>query len=381
MTSPGLILREIAHRKLNYLLSVVAIVTAAALFVAFFTTGEASKRETIRLVRDIGFNLRIVPKETDMDQFWITGMSEHTMPEECVTRMASHENLLYNHLVARLERPVAWRGRTVILTGTAEEVAPLGRRKPPMIFSVEPGTVRVGFQLARGLGISVGDRIDILDTTFTVAGCRPEEGSDEDVRIYADLHDAQRLLGMEGRINEIKALECLCLGSEEDRLAALRQQLEEVLPEAKVIKIQAIAKARQNLRLMVERVVGVAMPFVLVVCAAWVGVLAMLNVRQRRQEIGILRALGYGSGKIASLFLGKAVVAGLIGAAAGFALGTWLALEFGPGVFKLTAQKIQPMYDLLGWLLVAAPAFAALASFIPAMVAVTQDPAVALREE
>jgi len=129
-----------------------------------------------------------------------------------------------------------------------------------------------------------------------------------------------------------------------------------------------------------ERGFGIAMPFVLVVCAAWVGILAMLNVRQRRSEIGILRALGYGSGKITSLFLGKAVLAGVLGAAAGFATGTGLALAYGPELFPITAGKIEPAYDVLGWLLAAAPAFAAVAGFIPAMVAVTQDPAVTLRE-
>ena len=132
---------------------------------------------------------------------------------------------------------------------------------------------------------------------------------------------------------------------------------------------------------MMDRVVGVAMPFVLVACAAWVGVLALLNVRQRRQEIGILRALGYGAGKVASLFLGKAVLAGVLGAGFGFAIGTALALAFGPVLFPVTANKIAPAYPVLGWLAIAAPAFAALASLIPTMVAITQDPAVTLIEE
>jgi putative ABC transport system permease protein len=112
-----------------------------------------------------------------------------------------------------------------------------------------------------------------------------------------------------------------------------------------------------------------------------VGVLALLNVRQRRSEIGILRALGYGSGRIAGLFLVKAVLAGLLGAGIGFGLGTWLALVYGPEVFRVTASKIQPEWAVLAWLLIAAPALAALATLIPAMVAVAEDPAVTLREE
>ena len=206
-------------------------------------------------------------------------------------------------------------------------------------------------------------------------------GSDDDIRIYGHLHDVQKILGMEGRINEIQALECVCFTmSPEEFRATLREQLAKVLPNAKVIEIQSIAIARQRQRWMVEKYFSLIMPFVIIVCAVWIGALAMMNVRERRYEIGIMRALGYSSSKIASLFLLKAVITGLIGAAVGFGIGTGLALSYGPEIFKVTAKMIKPLYGLLGWSIIAAPAFAALSSFIPAMVAVTQDPALTLKE-
>jgi ABC-type antimicrobial peptide transport system permease subunit len=186
---------------------------------------------------------------------------------------------------------------------------------------------------------------------------------------------------MEGRINEIKALECLCFTmSPEEFRTTLREQLAQVLPEAKVIEIQAIAIARQRQRLMVEKYFALIMPVVLSVCAVWIGALALMNVRERRYEIGVMRALGYRSSKIAALFLLKAVVIGLIGAAVGFGIGTSLAVSYGAEIFTITANMIKPVYALLGWSLIAAPIFAALSSFIPAMVAITQDPALTLRE-
>jgi len=42
--------------------------------------------------------------------------------------------------------------------------------------------------------------------------------------------------------------------------------------------------------------------------AVWVGLLMLANVRERRIEIGILRALGKTSGMIAALFLGEMAV-------------------------------------------------------------------------
>ena len=378
-----LIIREIMHRKQNFIFSLLAIVTAVALFVSFFTAGEASKRETTRLMRDIGFNLRIIPIETDMEKFWATGFSEYTMPENYVYDFASHDGLSYAHLTAMLQKKVSWRGIEVILTGIAPEVSPPGMQKPPMVFSIERGTVYIGFELVRNLGLKNGDAIDIFDKPFTIAQCLSESGSEDDIRIYAHLHDVQNIMNMENKINEIKALQCLCFvnGENINSVILLREQLARFLPDAKVILMQSIASARENQRLMAEEYFVFIMPIVLVVCMVWIGVLAIMNVRERRQEIGIMRALGYGSGRIALLFLGKAVAIGLIGAAVGFGIGTGLALKFGPDIFKVTANTIKPTIELLYWSLIASPAVCALSVFIPAMIAVTQDPAITLREE
>lgn len=386
MTILGLILKEIRHRKINFMLGLLAVLTAVALFVAFVTTGRAYRRETRRVMRDMGQNLRIIPKETSIDEFWSVGFSEHTMPEEYVHRFASLEGFSYTHLTATLQKKVLWRGMNVILTGILPEVLPLDKRQQkPMTFSVKQGEVYVGFEPARSLGIKQRDEIDIFGKTFTVAKCLSVSGSSDDIRIYGHLHDIQSILNLEGRINEIKALECLCLIESSkvpiDPLVLAKTQLEQVLPEAKVILLQGIAEIRQKQRAAMEGYLAFLMPVIVVVCGAWIGALAMTNVRDRQQEIGIMRALGYGWRQITLLFLGKSVIIGLLGAVLGHLIGTALALSFGPGIFEVTAKAIRPEYALLVSSLVAAPAFACVSSFIPTAYAVSRDPAVTLREE
>jgi putative ABC transport system permease protein len=195
------------------------------------------------------------------------------------------------------------------------------------------------------------------------------------------LADVQRLLNRPGRINEIKAIDCLCLTSDQNPLKLLREELAKALPEAKVVQLQTIADARARQRQTATKYAAFLTPFLLAAAAAWVGVLAILNVRERRLEIGILRALGYGSLRVAGLFLARAVLLGITGAAGGYLIGSALALHFGPVIFPVTAKAIRSVPSLLLGGVVAAPAFAALASFIPAMLAVTQDPAETLREE
>jgi putative ABC transport system permease protein len=234
------------------------------------------------------------------------------------------------------------------------------------------------------------------------------------------LQDVQELLDKPDRINQILALGCNCADSS---LPFIREQLAEALPGTRITEHQSIALARaeqrkavsleqagilqgmvQNIRdreeIVEERKVVLAemtesraridrimvtladviTPLVVLVCAIWVGLLALANVRQRSTEIGLLRALGKGSGMIAGLFLGKAVLVGMIGAAAGFLLGTGMAQFLGQSTLDVASGYFAPRIDILIYAMVGAPLLSALASYLPTLFALIQDPAVVLRE-
>ncbi len=377
----SLIIKEILSRKTNFILGMIAVITAVALFVSFFTSSEASNRETIRLTRDMGFNLRIIPKETNMDDFWLTGFSNITMPEDYVLRFNQFKDFSYAHLTATLHKKVTWQNMNIILTGISPEIEPSGRKKAPMVFSIEPNTVYLGYEIAKAFKLKKGDNVDLFGNEFTVAKTLTESGSDDDIRIFTPLLAVQNILGMKGKINEIKALDCLCLiDSQTDALQLLRDQLNQVLPEGKVILNQTIATVREKQRHMFERYFAMLIPFLIFASAIWIGTLAFFNVKERKQEIGILRALGYGADKIAYLFLGRAILLGIIGAVFGFIIGTAFSLLYGPDIFIVTAKSIKPIYRLLIWSIIAAPLFATVSSFIPTMIAISTDPALILRE-
>ncbi|MCD6566951.1 MAG: ABC transporter permease [Bacteroidales bacterium] len=376
-----LIYKEILFRKLNFLLTFLAISLAVAFFVSFFTTNEASKRETIRLTRDMGFNLRIIPKETDMNNFWLKGYSEFYMPEEYVNRFWEFKNFSFAHLTATLHKTIIWNGKEVILTGIAPEIEPSGKKKTSMAFMIDTGMVYVGYEVAKLLNLEHGDTIKILDKNFVITKTLSETGSSDDIRIYGTLSEFQDLLLMEGLVNEIMALNCLCLSPDDDNyLKTIREQLTRVLPEAKVIMNTTIANAREKQRHMLEQYFAVITIFVIILIALWIGVLVMINVRERITEIGILNAMGHGWTEIVGLFLGKALLIGVLSAATGFILGTGLALKFGPDIFKITAGTIKPIYELLFWSLLVAPLFSTFLALIPTMIAIFKDPAVTLRK-
>ncbi|MHC4105858.1 MAG: ABC transporter permease [Planctomycetota bacterium] len=382
MTIHGLIFKEIRHRKTNFALGLLAVMMAVALFISFFTAAKASNRETARLMLSLGFNLHIIPKDTNMNEFLLTGIPDKTMPGQYIDKLASQKKISYNHLMATLQKKITWRGIDVILTGLAPEVSPPGSKTPPMKDPIERGNLYVGYRVAKALGLNESEVVEIKGKTFKVAKCLAESGGTDDIRIQCHLLDAQDILGLPEQISEIRAVDCLCFAPTDDPASILRKEIGPLLPEAQVFHTRAIASARAKTRQMVKNLFAVIIPFVVIACSVWIGVLAVMNVRDRQQEIGIMRALGYGSGKITMLFLGKALTIGLVGALVGFLLGTGLALKFGPPIFEITAKTtIRPDMSLLLYSLVFAPVFAAVSSFIPAMIAVTYDPAVTLREE
>ena len=330
----------------------------------------------------MGFNLRIIPKETDMNNFWTSGYSNYTIPQEYIERFWNFKDFSFAHLTATLHKMITWQGKKVVLTGIAPEIEPSGKEKAPMIFSIEPETVYIGYELAKDMNLKQGDRIEILGKSFIIAKILSETGSTDDIRIYGTLSEIQEMLGMEESINEIMALNCLCLSPDgNESLEIIREQLTQVLPEAKVIMNTTIASAREQQRYMLEKYFSVITIFVIILIAAWIGILVMINIRDRLTEIGILNAIGHGWVNIAGLFLWKVFFTGLVSAFIGFVLGTLLAVKFGSDIFEVTSGQIKPIYGLLGWSLLLAPIFSSLIALIPIMIAVSKDPNAILRNE
>ena len=378
-----LILKELGHRKVNAVFSLLAVSIAVGGSIIFHTAFEGSLQRTKRIQRDMGQNLRIVSKDTDLAHFWDEGFSETTFSENWVNSFTNiNDTINYSHLSAVLKWKIDWRGSPAMILGLApREVAPPGRKKPIMITPVKRGTVQLGKTLAAIHGVKRDEIVIVEGSEFKVGRVLSEKGSGAEIRIYMHLADAQSVLKRKGQINEIQALDCYCADESQDTLVLLREQLGPILPGAQVFRMQDMAEAREKQRRDIERTFSMLMPAVIVLCGVIVGALAFANTRARQREIGVLRALGKSSVVVAALFLGKALLLGTVGAVFGFALGTGLLFGWGNEVLQISTKLISWDLNNLKWALLLAPVFAAMASFIPAMLAVTQDPADTLRHD
>lgn len=379
----GLILKEAAHRWVGFLLALLAATVTVALCVAISMTQAAAEKETRRNARDMGSNVFIIPQSVDLYNYYESGYSQKTMGQDAVDKMVTSGKISYNHLIPTLTKELPLQGHKIRLTGIAMARHPQGRpSKSKMGVVVQPGHLHLGSEVARLLQAKKGADIDLLGRTWTVERIAPEMGSVDDITILADLGDAQAVLERPGQISEIKAISCVqCDAPQDMSLPKLRAELAKILPETHVYLMKEIADARVKQRRMMDTYSPFVIAVLLIASAVWLGILSAINVRDRISEIGLLRAIGYGSGTIGTLVLGRAALVGILAALLGCAGGFYLALLCGPEMFPVTAKALRADWSLFGWALLAAPLLAMLASFIPAALAVSHDPAVTLRED
>jgi ABC-type lipoprotein release transport system permease subunit len=266
---------------------------------------------------------------------------------------------------------------------------------------VAAGTMILGHELGRSLALKAGDKAKLMGREFTVAKVNAEHGNKDDITVWINLREAQEMLGKPGQINGILALDCTC--DTVDRLGRIRPEIARILPDTQLIEYasEALARAearqraateaqasiqrekvgRARLRAEREALAAVLVPVVIVGSGIWIGLLALANVRDRRGEIGILRALGLRSTQILLIFLAKAAATGLAGACLGYAAGRGLGILWHevPGEVPIRLAFIDPRLLLL--VLAAAPLWTSLASWLPAFNAAQQDPATVLRGE
>ena len=325
------------------------------------------------------------------------------MPEEYVDRLAGSRIVTVNHLLPTVSKKIQWdeQDMTVVLMGTRGEV-PLLHKDPkkPMLDAVPIGKMVVGFQIHQQRKLKKGETVKLMGKEFEILSLNDERGTVDDGTVWVHLSEAQELLDMKNLINGIWALECHCAG---DRISQIRAEITKILPGTQVIErgTKALARAearntakeaaetskvreeenRAQLKLKQENFAAVLVPLVIVGSGVWIGFLTFGNVRQRSSEIGILRAIGLRSKQILAIFLGKAVLIGILGAIVGYLAGFYVGMSWGE--LPIGAETFLQLFsfELLLVSLVFAPLLSSVASWIPAMMAAQQDPADILQED
>ena len=355
----SMVARELRWRWGSALLTAVLVAMSLATVLWADAVARGAADHTRRIQRDIGMNLVVLPKNTNASRWWLHHEVQGSLPASAVDRL--EQSGLAGRLLPLVRRVVQVNGVDVLLTGMGRERT--GGKKAVFEQAVGEGVV-LGSAVAAELGVAAGDRIPLPGGEMVVQDVLLEQGAVDDISVWMPLAEAQRRLGLEGRVTEIEALECRCDPSIQDPAAWIIARAAEAVPEAVVIRRHAPAEARRKQRALAESIAGLVGPAGAVTGLLLVGGLAWLNTRARRAECGVLRALGWTRLELVGMLSGRWFVIGLLGAVLGLLLAATLVIE---------------MSAMWWWSLLAAPTAAMSAGLLPVLRAAAADPVKALR--
>lgn len=424
----ALLVDEIRYRPFGAIAAALALAAACACLlcvvavIAAHDRGAADTAQALRqraqarmddlknqariFAKQLGFNVMILPAGQDPGRFWSERRSTAFFDRETIASLGGQRFETINHLQPVVQGPVPWPGSAIeaSLVGIQGEIYIKNPGKQaPIREAVAPGTIHLGANLAAAAGVGPGEKVTVAGRTLTVAQVTPTQGSIEDVTAVVDLAEAQAILGLEGRVSGVLGLSCLCAGGQ---IEPIQAEVGPLVPGASFIQFSRLEAARGQARKEVQRAARAelddlaetheAMRAVLVAAgsalaglvalagAVLVGLLAWLNVRERRAELAILRTIGLRTGHLLALVLGKAVLTGVVGAVAGCTLAVLVAPLI-PGVVVETPaamaieELLEPRTVLVAAL--AAITLGLVAALPPALAAAAQDPATILNRE
>ena len=152
----------------------------------------------------------------------------------------------------------------------------------------------------------------------------PRTGTVDDSRIFAHLHEVQRLSKSGEKVNVIEIIACC-----EDAAGGLVNELRSMFPDAKVLTITQVVDTQVSVNRLMKSLSYLFFAILLVVGIASIAGTMFANVAERRREIGTLMALRTRHHWCRDCS-GKALLVGVTGGAIGYAVGTALAIGFGP---------------------------------------------------
>src|SRR5882724_1689062 len=173
---------------------------------------------------------------------------------------------------------------------------------------------------AKAQNLSTGSTFRVAGTKFTVIGIVSVAQGRTAADVYIPLARAQALAGMKNKVNTIY----VSAGSAAD-ISTVSSEISGALPKATVTTSSDLAsEVTGSLSSASSLANNLGKWLAIAVLAAAFGLASLLTVSavsRRVREFGTLKALGWRSRRIIRQIMGEALVIGLIGGAAGVALG------------------------------------------------------------
>lgn len=354
-------MRSISRRRARVVIASISIALAVALITCMIGITKGINEKLGSELRAYGANILVLPEEGDY------------LNSDIVDRV-----LRINHVISASGQVL---GRTFINRQAIEmiglDVNDL-KAKGWRLFGDLPSQrheLLAGVILRDILGLEKGSSI-LLEgkgrkIEFIVTGFI-ERGGPEDRSVIMSIQDAWELIGQRD------ILSAILVRGKAGRLDGIVEEIRKTIPEVTAKTIRQVAFAEVRLLSKIQLLLILATIVVLSATCISVASTMGANVLERREEIGLMKAIGATRREISSFYIAEAVLIGLLGGLAGFIVGYLFAEVVSWGAFKslIKIPLYLPFVSITTGMMVSL-----ISTYIPVRDAMRYSAAVILREE
>ncbi len=330
----------------------LALGAGAAVTAALLNLQVDAKRRLTTEFRTFGPNVLVLPKNASL-------VGTETLPESIVHsvpinlpngRVVVTSSLYF---VASVSAPQPGKSLSAVVAGTnpLAFVKAFASSTPPLAgtpMAIPPPTGRecvVGTNAARQLNAQQDAQLTLTyedrQESCQIASFR-QTGGPEDDRVEVGLRTAQRLADLPGRISAVE----LTVPGTPSEIQTYIADLQRDLPDAEVRPVRQFTDAQAKIYDRISGVMNFTIGIVLVLTALCV-MAAMTNVAmERRNDVGLMKAIGGATRRVLRLFLAEAALLGFAGGLIGAAAGIFLSIWLGKQVFGVAAQPRLIVYPV-----------------------------------
>ena len=376
-------IKNLLRRKAKAAFILAGLIIGVATVVAVISFADTMTKDIKQKKKKYGANILIVPRTDNLSLTYggmtLGGVSFEMEPIR--QSQLSQINTIKNAANLAAVGPITLgtvqiKGQAALLAGVDFKVT--GILKPWWkIKGAVPaqGDLLAGAQAAKLLGIEIGRQLSINHRTMTVSGILAATGSQDDQLLFTTLATAQAVLDKPDEVSLVEVA-ALCNACPVDDMV---NQISAKLPNAKVMAIQQVVKGRME-TLAQFRKFSYGLSVVVVFIGGLVVLVTLMgSVKERTEEIGIFRAIGFRQGHIMRIIFIESGLISIVAGVMGYLIGTgaiWAGLKIS-GKQGDIAMPFDPA--LATGAVAMALIVGLLASAYPAVMASRMDPNQALK--
>jgi putative ABC transport system permease protein len=321
--------RLIAANRGRLAVILLALGAGATVSAALINLQVDAKRRLSAEFRSFGANVIVAPRDTGIQQ-------TSTIPETLLEKIKSTAHgqidtapiLYFIGGIALSEVPKD--STEAIVAGTASSTCAVGTRLATQMNLRLQQEIWLSSRFHQG---RESCRIAAIEST----------GGPEDDQVRIPLAVAQRLNGVPGQVSMIQ----VTVPGARSEIEQFVTDLQKRIPEADVHGVRQLTEAEGKIYERISGLLSATVAVVLILTTLCV-MAAMTNVAmERKNDVGLMKAIGGATRRVLRLFLAEAATLGLIAGVIGAAAGLALSVVLGKAVFGVAAQPRFIVYPVV----------------------------------